>query len=138
MTPEIIGVFVPIIAILAGIAIAIVCVLANHRQRLQRTELRHRERLAAIEKGFELPPDPPEADPKRNDQGRFLRHGLVLVAIGATVAAAMMQLPGEEPYLFGFIPAAIGIAYVLYYFLYARHLAGESPAAPPASSSNGS
>ena len=118
MSPGIVGVFIPIIAILAGIAVAIVGMLANHRQRLQRTELRHRERLAAIEKGLELPPDPPDADPKAGDDARFLRHGLVLVAIGVTVTAAMMQIPDKDvPWLFGSIPAGIGIAYLLYYVI---------------------
>jgi cadmium resistance protein CadD (predicted permease) len=133
MNPAIIGVFIPIIAILAGIAVAIVGMLANHRQRLQRTELRHRERLAAIEKGFELPPDPPDADSKAGDEARFLRYGLVLVAIGVTVTGAMMQIPDKDvPYLFGFIPAGIGIAYLLYYFIRTKFAANGPPPAPGA------
>jgi Flp pilus assembly protein TadB len=126
MTADVLALFVPIIAIIAGIACAIVVVLAGHRQRLQRAELRHRERLAAIEKGFELPPDPPDVDPKRNDPSRYLRQGLVLVAVGATVTAALIQLPGGNvPYLFGLLPAAIGVAYLVYYFAHVRR------AAPP-------
>jgi hypothetical protein len=129
MNPAVVGVFVPIVAILAGIGIAIVAMLTVHRQRLQRTELRHRERLAAIEKGFELPPEPPEVDPKAGDDARYLRHGLVLVAIGVTVTAAMFQLPEKDvPYLFGLVPAAIGIAYLVYYVIRTRHAArGASP-----------
>jgi len=131
MSPAIVGVFIPIIAILAGIAVAIVAMLANHRQRLQRTELRHRERLAAIEKGFELPPDPPDVDPKAGDDARFLRHGLVLVAIGVTVTAAMMQIPDKDvPWLFGFIPAGIGIAYLLYWAIRTKFSANGTPPGP--------
>ena len=131
MTPDVLALFVPIIAIIAGIACAIVVVLAGHRQRIQRAELRHRERLAAIEKGFELPPDPPDVDPKRNDQSRYLRQGLVLVAVGATITAALIQLPGGSvPYLFGLLPAAIGAAYLVYYFAHGRHVAPPPP--PPA------
>lgn len=134
MNPAVIGVFIPIVAILAGIGVAIVAMLAAHRQRVQRTELRHRERMAAIEKGLELPPDPPEADPKASDDARFLRHGLVLVAIGVTVTAAMIQIPDPNlPWLFGFIPGAIGIAYLLYYVIWTRlERRGKSPAAGPA------
>ncbi len=129
MSPGIVGVFIPIIAILAGIAVAIVAMLTGHRQRLQRADLRHRERLAAIDKGFELPPDPPDVELRRNDPGRFLRQGLVLVAVGVTVTGAMMQLPDKDvPYLFGLVPAAIGIAYLLYYFIHERHAAREPPA----------
>ncbi|HUO79994.1 MAG TPA: DUF6249 domain-containing protein [Steroidobacteraceae bacterium] len=132
MNPAVIGVFIPIVAILAGIGVAIVAMLASHRQRLQRTELRHRERLAAIEKGFELPPDPPDFEAKSADESRFLRHGLVLVAIGVTVAVAMYQLPDNVPWLFGFIPAAIGIAYLIYYVVRTRF----APPAPPAGGPN--
>jgi len=133
MDPAVVGVFIPIIAILAGIGVAIVAMLTAHRQRVQRIELRHRERLAAIDKGFELPPDPPDVDPRAADDSRFLRHGLVLVAIGVTVTAAMFQLSDRNvPYLFGFIPAAIGIAYLVYYALRARRAArGTPPAAGP-------
>ena len=121
MDPAIVGVFIPIVAILAGIAVAIVAMFTGHRQRLQRAELRHRERLAAIDKGFELPPDPPDVDPKAGDDARFLRHGLVLVALGVTLTAAMFQIPDKNvPYLFGLIPAAIGVAYLVYYVIRAR------------------
>jgi hypothetical protein len=131
MSPAVVGVFIPIIAIVAGIAVAIVGMLANHRQRLQRAELRHRERLAAIDKGLELPPDPPDVDPRAGDDTRFLRHGLVLVAIGVTVTAAMMQIPDKDvPWLFGFIPAAIGIAYLLYFVIRLRLAAPATRPAP--------
>jgi Domain of unknown function (DUF6249) len=136
MDPGVIGVFIPIVAILAGIAVAIVAIFTGHRQRLQRSELRHRERLAAIEKGFELPPDPPDVDPKAGDDARFLRHGLVLVAIGVTLTAAMFQISDKDvPYLFGLVPAAIGIAYLAYFVIRTR-LAVRG--APPAPGPNGS
>jgi lysozyme family protein len=128
MNPAVIGASIPIIAILAGIAVAIVAMLTGHRRRLHRADLRHRERLAAIDKGFELPPDPPDAEQRRSDPGRFLRHGLVLVALGVTVTGAMMQLPDRDvPYLFGLVPAAIGVAYLLYYFIHERAAAREPP-----------
>ncbi len=131
MNPAIIGVSIPIIAILAGIAVAIVGMLSTHRQRLQRADLRHRERMAAIDKGLELPPDPPDVDPKGGDDARFLRHGLVLLAVGVTVAAALIQIPDKDiPWLFGFIPAAIGIAYLVYYGIRARSAASRTPPAP--------
>ena len=136
MSPAIIGVSIPVIAILAGISVAIVAMLSNHRQRLQRADLRHRERMAAIEKGLELPPDPPDVDPKAVDDHRFLRHGLVLFAIGATVTAAMIQIPDPNiPWLFGFIPASIGIAYLAYYAIRTRAAASGTP---PAQGPNGS
>jgi hypothetical protein len=131
MNPAVIGVFIPIIAIVSGIAVAIVGMLATHRQRLQRADLRHRERLAAIDKGLELPPDPPDVDPRAGDDARFLRHGLVLLAVGVTVTAAMIQIPDKDlPWLFGFVPGAIGIAYLLYFFIRTRLAASGAPPAP--------
>jgi hypothetical protein len=136
MGPAIVGVFIPIIAIVCGIAVAIVGMLATHRQRMQRYELRHRERLAAIEKGFELPPDPPEVEPKAGDDARFLRHGLVLLAIGVTVTAAMIQIPDKDlPWLFGFIPGAIGLAYLIYYVIRTRFAARDTAPGPGPSGS---
>jgi hypothetical protein len=39
---------IPILAIALGVTIAIVAINAAHRERTQRADLRHRERLAAI------------------------------------------------------------------------------------------
>ena len=133
MTPDVVGVFVPIVAILGGVGLAIGRLVTNHRQRLQRAEFRHKERLAAIEKGLELPLDAPEGDPAVVvDASRFLRQGLVLAGIGAALTAGLMQMPVDGvPYLFGLIPAAIGLAYLLYYFIQRRHQARDSASASP-------
>jgi hypothetical protein len=130
MEVDAIAVLIPIIGIIGGVGIAIVGIVTTHRLRLQRAEFRHRERLAAIEKGLELPPDPPDAEPRGKGPGTFLHHGLVLVALGVTLAAALIK-QGTEPALFGFIPAAIGIAYLLYYVAYARHHKPAATGQPP-------
>src|SRR5208282_3211379 len=110
MNEDIVAIFIPITAIIFGVACAIVSIIVGHRQRMQRAELRHRERLAAIDKGLELPPDPPDFN---TDGGRrrprFLLRGLVLVFLGISLTVAMLQLPGSVPYLFGLIPAAVGL-----------------------------
>lgn len=132
MDSHVIVFMIPIIGILAGCGTAVAGIIVLHRQRMQRTKLRHRERIAAIEKGMELPPDPPEVDPRQMDSGRFLRQGLVLMAVGGTVTAGMMQLPDPNvPYLFGFVPAAIGAALLLYYFIHARHTGKGAATQPP-------
>jgi hypothetical protein len=119
-TTDIIAVFIPITAIVFGVACAIVCIVAAHRQRMQRAELRHRERLAAIEKGLEVAPDPPEFDAGAGRRPRFLLRGLVLVFGGITLTVAIKQLPGPVPYLFGMIPTAIGLGYLVYYLIEGR------------------
>ncbi len=133
MNEDVIGMFVPILAILGGVCFAIIRVLAIHRQRLQRAEFRHKERLAAIDKGLEMPPDPPEQEPAAavGNGARYLRQGLVLVLVGAVLTVSMTQL-GGVPYLFGLVPAAVGAGYLLYYFIHRRHEA-ERAAGPTAS-----
>jgi hypothetical protein len=130
MNPAVIGVFIPIVAILAGVGAGMFALFINYRQRVTRAELRHRERLAAIEKGLELPPDPPDVDPRERDDGRYLRNGLVLIAVGVSVTAALMSLPEQVPFLFGLIPAAIGLAELIYYVVRTRTRRRE--ATPPA------
>jgi hypothetical protein len=137
MDPATLGLLVPIIAIIFGVAVAIVAIVAAHRQRMQRAELRHRERLAAIEKGLELPPDPPDVDANGAlRRPRFLLRGLVLLFVGITLTLAMEQLHESVPYLFGMIPAAAGLGYLIYYYIEGRR--EPSPAAtgsPPDRSS---
>jgi len=131
MNEDIVAIFIPITAIIFGVACAIVSIIVGHRQRMQRAELRHRERLAAIDKGLELPPDPPDFN---TDGGRrrprFLLRGLVLVFLGISLTVAMLQLPGSVPYLFGLIPAAVGLGYLVYYLIEGRR---ESSLASPGS-----
>jgi len=133
MDPAVIGVMIPIIAIIFGVGIGVVWVIAAHRQRMQRADFRHRERLAAIDKGLELPPDPMDADPNATARRpRHLLRGLVLLLVGLALTAALGQT-GSEGYLFGLIPAAAGLGYLLYYIIEGRHEAaralGDTP--PP-------
>ncbi len=125
------GVMIPIVAIVLGLATAMVAIVTAHRQRMQRAELRHRERLAAIEKGIEIPPDPVEVEPVREKQPRTLLVGLVLVFMGIALTLALAQSGTDVPYLYGAIPAAIGLGYLLYYFIEGRHR--ETRAAPSTS-----
>jgi hypothetical protein len=82
---------------------------------LKRVELRHRERLAAIEKGLELPPDAyAEVGPKKPVT---LRNGLSGLFIGILLYFALRELAGTEVALFGLIPSAYGIATLISYFV---------------------
>lgn len=117
MGPEIVALIIPISAIVLGIGAAIVGIVSRHRQLLQRTDLRHKERMAAIEKGIDLPPDPPEMDIRRP---RFLLKGLVWSFTGAAVYAALDALAGAEEAKLGLIPVAVGLAYLVYYAVQGR------------------
>lgn len=130
METESIAVLIPLSAIVLGISAAIVGIVSRHRQLLQRTDLRHKERMAAIERGVELPPDPPEMEARRP---RFLLKGLVWSFTGVAVYIVLDALAGTEEAKLGLIPVAVGLAYLVYYAVQGRkeeRLAGDGASAP--------
>ena len=118
MRPEIIGVFIPIIAIVMGIGIGMLSIWTEHKRKSQLLEQFHRERLAALEKGVTLPEldrrlvelderEPPTA-------AKAFRNGLMMLLIGIILFFGLDALIGERVSLFGLIPAAVGIANLVY------------------------
>jgi len=118
---------VPITAIVMGIGIAMLGVWFDYRKKSAIAAQVHRERLAAIEKGMEPPPLPPELFQRRGRTGSdFLRRGLVWLFIGIAVVVATL-LENHPGAWYGLIPAAIGAANLILYFI-------QAPApVPPAS-----
>jgi hypothetical protein len=117
MDEDLIALLIPIFGIVFGIGIGIVAIIAGHREKVKRVELRHRERLAAIEKGLELPPDPPEVPQKK---GGLLRTGLIGLFVGIVLYIALSAVADEEVAFFGLIPAAFGLANLITYFVELR------------------
>src|SRR5258707_256231 len=77
--PALLGIMIPIIAIVLGIGLAIVSAFLNYKRRKDMFALYHQERMAAIEKGVELPPLPESFfgdETKIRSPRRFLRCGL--------------------------------------------------------------
>lgn len=128
MTPDVLGVLIPLSGVVLGIAAGIVGIVSRHRQVLQRADLRHKERLAAIEKGIELPPDPPELDGRRP---RFLLRGLIWTFVGIAGYVALDAVAGAEEAKLALIPAAVGLAYLAYYAIRGRHEEREAAAGVP-------
>ena len=118
MDIEQMALLIPILGIVLGIAVAIVAIVASHREKVKRAEQRHRERIAAIEKGLELPLDPePEPEVRR---GSSLKSGLMGIFIGILLYFALDSVADEDIALFGLIPAAVGLAHLISYFVEAR------------------
>jgi predicted membrane-bound spermidine synthase len=115
--------FIPIIGIILGVTIAIVAIVTGHRQRLQRNDMRHKERLAAIEKGLEIPPEPVE--PENGKKSGGLRAGFIGLFVGIVLYFALREVADSDVALFGLIPAAVGIANLLAYFLEGRKAIGK-------------
>src|SRR6516162_4306507 len=62
------GLLIPIISVTVSLGALIVWIVAWSRRRMHEIDCRHKERMAAIEKGFELPPESvphPEQSPPR-------------------------------------------------------------------------
>jgi hypothetical protein len=119
MDADSIAVFIPIVGIVFGIGIAAIAIIGAHQRKLKRYELRHRERLAAMEKGLELPPELDDSDDgDRKSNG--LRSGMIGVGVGVVLYFALRGVADEDVALFGLIPAAVGIAQLAYYFIEGR------------------
>jgi len=118
MDVEQMALMIPILGIILGVTIAIIAIVTSHREKVKRAELRHRERLAAIEKGIELPLDPePEAEVRK---GGSLKSALSGLFIGVVLYIALREVADPEIALFGLIPAAFGVAGLISYFVEGR------------------
>jgi hypothetical protein len=115
MEEGILAMMIPIFGIVFGVGVAIVSIVLNHRQKVKRAELRHRERIAALEKGIELPPEPDlDAENKRTGS---LKSGLMGVFVGIVLYFALRAVADEDIALFGLIPTAVGVANLIAYYV---------------------
>lgn len=126
MAIELLALFIPILGLVLGVLIAIVWIVTSHRRKIQRNDMRHKERLAAIEKGLELPIDPVE--PENGKKGSGLRSGLIGLFVGIVLYFALREVADSEVALFGLIPAAVGLANLLFHFMESRKTAGDGQA----------
>jgi hypothetical protein len=121
--PAQLALLIPIIAIIMGIGMSMLRIYLDFRRKSEVLRLYHAERMAAIEKGIELPPLPehfvqpvqPEssAQPWRyaeSPAARHRRHGLLLIVIGLSVTWAMWKMWLDPVFWWGLVPAAIGVA----------------------------
>jgi|SRR5688572_4052929 len=122
MDIEVLALFIPISMIVLGVAVAIVAIVTAHRRRVLRNESRHKERMAALEKGMELPPDPVEADTGGRVGG--LRSGIGGILVGVVLYLALRGVADEDVALFGLIPAAFGVASLVSYIVESRKNGG--------------
>lgn len=120
---------VPLFGIMFGIgvplSIPIIWIVLNYRKRRRLMELHHTERMAAIERGMEVPPLPLELIDGRSGRRRSsLLPGLVWFFIGLAVLVGSLTMGHDEdvPVFGGLIPLGIGLAYLIYYGVEGRHV----------------
>ena len=119
MEPWMIGVIVPVVGIVMGIGIGMLAIWSEHKRKAQLLEQNHRERMHALEKGIEMPPLPPGLvnmgnGPATSSAPKALRSGIMMTLIGILLFLAIGVAGGKEGALFGLIPAAIGVANLVY------------------------
>jgi len=118
MNEGLVALLIPIFGIVFGVGVAIVAIVVGHREKLKRAELRHRERVIALEKGIELPPDPePDTDARRTGS---LKSGLSGLFLGIVLYFAIREVTDSQVAIFGLVPAAVGLANLISYFVEAR------------------
>ena len=118
----IMGIMVPIVAIIMGVGIGMLSLFLDYRKKREMFALHHKERLAAIEKGMEVPPLPPEffrENRRVRAPGDYLRRGLVLLLVGVAITIALFDSTRHN-YLWGLVPTAMGVANLIYYWFERR------------------
>jgi hypothetical protein len=127
MTPDTLGVLIPIIAVFMSLLIPIVYAITDYRRRRDIVEAHHKERIAAIERGMEIPPLP-EAFFKpleKNDRPRHLLTGMIWLFVGIGVGVFLYTVAGDDVAAIGLIPAGVGLAFLVYYFVEGRNELAE-------------
>jgi hypothetical protein len=116
---------IPILSIVVSLGALIVWIVVWYRRRVHEVDCRHKERMAAIEKGLELPPEalpPPERTPPRS---RYLLRGLIWLGIGLAITFGGHGWLQAQVGGVGWIAVAVGAAYLIFYFV--EGLTGSVP-----------
>jgi hypothetical protein len=109
----------PIVLIALSLGAVTVWVLAWHQRRMREIDSRHKERMAAIEKGLDVPPDP-LPQPTQASNARSLHRGLVCLGVGLALTFGGQDWLGPRGGGAGWIVFAIGVAYLIFYFVEGR------------------
>jgi len=124
-TPDMVVAFaalmIPIVTVLAGIGMGAWAVYLSYKKRKEMFTLYHQERMAAIEKGIQLPPLPEEffsddshRAPRRASHSKLLA-GLILFFFGATVFIAMYFTGQGANSLWSLTLVGLGLAFLIFY-----------------------
>jgi hypothetical protein len=131
----ILGVMIPIVAIVLGLGLGMLKLWLDYRKKREILQAHHAERMAAIEKGIDLPPLPPQFYgsaasappdlPLEQFKGRhiglqYLRSGLMWLLIGIAISVALYAEHDHDAHdaaWWGAVPAAYGLSRLLFYFI---------------------
>jgi hypothetical protein len=122
---QIVGMIIGLVAVVMGIGVGMLAIYCDYRRRREMFELHHKERMAAIEKGIELPPLPeaffsPDGRAPRtrkpNPHAKLLG-GLLCLFLGIALSIAVYFAATLEAALFSLTLPGVGLALLIYYFM---------------------
>jgi hypothetical protein len=130
---------IPLVAIVGGISFAAYSTYLKVRRQRETLQMHHAERMAAIEKGIELPPLPPEVlhdryydgDYRNGYRRRRRGSGVTILFVGAAVTVAMWEVNRDSSFWWGLIIVAWGLGRLV-----SNHLE-EAPGTPPRAGDGG-
>lgn len=133
MGEDIVALFIPITAIFMSLLIPIVFAIVDYKRRKDIVEANHKERLAAIERGMEIPalPESFYQSMKPARRSSYLLPGLIWLFVGIGLFVALGAVAGDEVKYFGTIPAGVGLAFLIYYFVEGRRFPPVEKASRP-------
>jgi len=114
------GMLIPIITVTASLGALIVWIVAWYRRRVHEADCRHRERMAAIEKGLELPPESVPQPAQMPPRSRYLLRGLIWLGVGLAVTFGGQDWLRAPMGGSGWIAVAVGAAYLIFYLVEGR------------------
>jgi len=129
--PDVLALLIPILSVTVSLGALIVWIVVWYRRRVHEIDCRHKERMAAIERGIDLPSEPvpqPEQMPPRS---RYLLRGLIWLGIGLAITFGGRDWLRAPMGGSGWIAVAVGAAYLIFYIVEGRRAAvpkGEAPA----------
>ena len=123
MQEEVVAIVAIVFAIGVPLSLPIIHMSLDYRKRRRLMELHHSERMAAIERGMELPAIPQALleGARNRRRSTSLLPGLIWFFIGVAILIAMQSIADEEA-MIGLVPTGVGLAYLLYYFLEGRKI----------------
>ena len=114
------GMLIPIITVTASLGALIVWIVVWYRRRTHEVDCRHKERMAAIEKGLELPPESVPQPAQMPPRSRYLLRGLIWLGVGLAVTFGGQDWLRAPMGGSGWIAVAVGAAYLIFYLVEGR------------------
>jgi hypothetical protein len=117
----VVALLIPIVAVVGGMAIAIVGVITKGKEE----ELKHKERIIAMEKGIPIPESAPCTP--RQVKPRYLAiraWGLVITLIGVALVISISIGQQDDPRhgVWGLLPTALGVGLLIAAWLEKRDM----------------